>query len=430
MSRRHGATAIMTCACMTGILFLAAMAIDAGNLLAARRHAQNCCDAAALAGAIKLATLQAQGSTPGNSDITGAVNTSASHNNFTDGSNCTVAVHWPPSSGSFASNNNAVEVDVTFTKANMVVTGSNTVTVRSVATCDASASTFFPMLLLEPTGSKSFWVTSGNLTMSGAPVHVNSTSTTAAVVEGSGSSIANATVQVVGGSSGGFTPAAVTGDSPLANPLALLPVPSTSGLTTHSQSSYLPDSSGKVALTPGYYPNGLYVINGGNVTMAAGLYYIEGGNFWINTTGTVTANNVTIYHNGPNSSALLNTNYGLNVGICLCPTNGNYTFTPPTTGTYAGVSFFHGPDVTSEAFYDFWGSAVLTVGLQYFPKSTLRCWSVTNGLITCNELIALDLKLTGTHEIYGTSQNGGFSKVTWTASRASNRPLTNVVLVE
>ena len=36
--RRHGTTAILLCLCMTGILFLTAMAIDLGNLMAARRH--------------------------------------------------------------------------------------------------------------------------------------------------------------------------------------------------------------------------------------------------------------------------------------------------------------------------------------------------------------------------------------------------------
>jgi hypothetical protein len=160
------------------------------------------------------------------------------------------------------------------------------------------------------------------------------------------------------------------------------------------------------------------------------LYYVEGGNFWVNTTGKVTGNGVTIYHNGSNATALLNEDYGLNVGICMCLSNNNYTFTPPTSGPYAGISFFQGPNCTGEAFYDFWGSGSLNCGIQYFPNSTLRCWSVTNGIINCNELVSKDFKLTGTHEIYGTSQNGGFSKLTWNSSRASNRPATNVFLTE
>jgi hypothetical protein len=95
------------------------------------------------------------------------------------------------------------------------------------------------------------------------------------------------------------------------------------------------------------------------------------------------------------------------------------------------MSFFHNPSYTGEAFYDFWGTGKLNTGIQYFNGSKLRCWSASNGgTINCNELVANSFKLTGTHEIYGTSQNGGFSKVTWNSTRAANRPPTNVYLAE
>ena len=94
--------------------------------------------------------------------------------------------------------------------------------------------------------------------------------------------------------------------------------PSTTGLSTYTTSTYSPNGSGNITLSPGYYPNGIY-ISSGNVTMSPGLYYISGGNFWINTTGTVTGNNVTIFHNGSNSNAQLMADYGLNVGILPVP---------------------------------------------------------------------------------------------------------------
>src|SRR5436309_2672522 len=119
------------------------------------------------------------------------------------------------------------------------------------------------------------------------------------------------------------------------------------------------DAHGNITLNPGYYPNGLYCINGGNVTMNPGLYYVENGNLWINTTGTVTGNGVTLYHNGSNGSALLKQQYGLDCGIVFCPTNNDYTITPPTSGTYAGISLFQSPSYTGTAFYDFWGTGAL-----------------------------------------------------------------------
>jgi hypothetical protein len=418
----------LICVSFTAILFLTALAIDMGNLMAARRHAQNCCDAAALAGCIKLAALQAQG-TPTQQPIQDAANLSATHNNFTNGSNCSITVNWPPTSGNFQ-DKNSVEVLLKFTQNNLVVSGSNSVTVRSVASCDTASTPSLPMLVLDPSAPKSFWINSGSLTMSGASIQVDSNNTSAAEVDGTSSS-AKVTVDVVGGSTGSFSPAANTGASPINNPYALLPIPSTSGMTTYTQSNYSPDGSGKITLNPGYYPNGLYCTNGGDVTLNPGLYYIEHGNLWINTTGTVTGNGVTIYHNGSDSTAQLMQSYGLNVGICLCLTNNNYTFTPPTSGAYAGISFFQSPNYTGEAFYDFWGTGSLNVGLQYFPSSTLRCWAASpGGVINCNELVTKDFKLLGSHEIYGNAYNSGFSKVTWNATRASNRPPTNVFLAE
>lgn len=451
-TERRGTVAILCAACFAGILFLTALAIDDGNLMAASRQAQNYADAAALSGCVKLATMNGAGQAPNASAITAAATLANTQNGFSSlGTNTSITVNWPPKYAdptngnapamctsvipnltatpkTYLNDTNTVEVYLTFTKANSIVAGSNTVTVRSVASCAPSASPTMPMLILDATAAKSFWVNSGNLTLSTAPVQVNSNSPTAAVVDGSGSSV-SATVKAVGGSSGSFSPAAKVGGNPVADPFGSVAEPTTTGLTKFTQSVWSPNSSGNVTLNPGYYPNGLYV-SSGNVTMNPGMYYVEGGNCWINTTGTVNGNGVTIFHNGSNSSAQLAANYGLNVGICLCPTDNNYTFTPPTTGPYAGMSFFQGAKCTGEAFYDFWGKGQLNVGTQYFPNSTIRSWAVKTGTINCNELVAKDFKLTGTHEIYGNTQNGGFSKVIWNAARTNTRPPTAVYMVE
>jgi hypothetical protein len=443
--------AVLCAACFTGILFLSALAIDDGILMATSRQAQNYADAAALTGAIKLANLHAAGTTPTGSVITTAATLADTQNSFSSlGTNTSITVNWPPkyvdpntglapnicssvipnltaTPKTYLNDTNSVEVYLTFTRANALVSGSNTVTVRSVASCSTSAAPTLPILVTDPTGANAFWVNGGSMTVNTAPIQVNSNSSTAADVA-TGSSV-SATVKAVGGSSGTFTPVAKVGGSPVADPFGAIVEPTTSGLTKFTTSTYTPNGSGNITLNPGYYPNGIY-ISSGNVTMNPGMYYVEGGNFWINTTGTVTGNNVTVFHNGSNSSAEMAANYSLNVGICLCPTDNNYTFTAPTSGPYAGISFFQGQNCTGEAFYDFWGSGQLNVGTQYFPNSTLRCWSVTTGVINCNELVTKDFKLLGTHEIYGNSENGGFSKLQWNASRATNRPAVSVYMVE
>ncbi len=425
-ARRRGATLALTLICLTGIVLLSALAIDCGNMMAQRRQAQNCADAAALAGCIKVANLYAQGTTPDATTVGTAVTTSASGNGYSSG----VTPHYPPTSGGHQ-NSYSVEADIQFTYNNLIIGGSTPVTVRAVATCNPGNAPYVPMLLTEPSAAKSFWVNSGKLTLNNSSIMVNSSSSTAAVVDGLSTSACDASVRTAGGTSGSFSPAAKAGFGPTANPYSLLPVPSTSGMTTYTTSSYSPNLSGTITLNPGYYPNGLYCINGGNVTMNAGTYVIKGGNFWINTTGTVTANGVTVVHDGGlTTSALAYQDFSITGGIILCPTNSNYTFTPPTSGTYAGISFFQTSNCTAPAMYDFWGTGTLNTGIQYFPKSTLRCWSKSGGTINCNQLVALDFKVSGAHEYYGTSQNNGFSTVTWNASKASNAPPTAVVLVE
>jgi uncharacterized membrane protein len=101
LRQRRGATLLLACASFAGIVFLFALAIDGGLMMAERRHAQNCCDAAALAGCVQLAALQAKGLTPSLVGIQQAAETSATNNNYTNGSNCTITVNWPPTSGNF-----------------------------------------------------------------------------------------------------------------------------------------------------------------------------------------------------------------------------------------------------------------------------------------------------------------------------------------
>ena len=167
------------------IMFLTALAIDSTSAMSARRHAQNCCDAAALAGGIVIAQQQSLGNTPSQQAIQTAVNNALSQNNFTNGTNCTVSVNWPPQAGNFE-NSNSVEVKMTITHGNLVVFGSNTLAVRSVASCSPSSVPSFPMLILDPSSADAFWVTSGSLTMGTPTVQVNSTNANAAVVDGGG----------------------------------------------------------------------------------------------------------------------------------------------------------------------------------------------------------------------------------------------------
>src|ERR1700729_1546238 len=83
-NKRRGTVAVLCAASFTGILFLTALAIDDGNLMAASRQAQNYADAAALSGCIKLANLNAAGTTPTAGVITTAATLADTQNSKLD----------------------------------------------------------------------------------------------------------------------------------------------------------------------------------------------------------------------------------------------------------------------------------------------------------------------------------------------------------
>jgi Flp pilus assembly protein TadG len=430
INRRRGTVLQLACVTFIGILFLGALAIDGGNLLAARRQAQNCCDSAALAACIKLAAVQAQGGTPTVAQVSTAANEALSANNYINGTNCTVTVNSPPTSGAFQ-DSNSVELLLKFTYSNLVVTGTDAVTVRSVASVTTSDSPSVPILLIDPTANgEVFSIYSGEFTLNLVPMHINSTSPFSAVVAGGmQGTIANVTLDLVGGYSGSFNPLPTGGAVPIANPYALVQPPSTAGLASFDQSSYLPDAGNNITLNPGYYPNGIKITDGGNVTLNSGTYSIGKG-LWINTPGTVTGNQVMLYVSGM-IGEMDEEGFGAKVAMWLSPTDGNYTFTPPTSGPYAGLSFFTDPGNAGRVWYDLFGTGALTAGIQYYPSSMLRLWTPQGqtGNVISNELVAKDLRLSGKHDIYKIKY-GMFTKVNWKASRAANRPPTNVFLAE
>ena len=90
-----------------------------------------------------------------------------------------MTTHYPPTSGTHQ-DNYSVEVSMQFTYNNLIMGGSQAVTVRSVATCSGSSAAYTPMILLEPSAAKSFWVNSGKLTLNSSYFMVNSSSSTAA----------------------------------------------------------------------------------------------------------------------------------------------------------------------------------------------------------------------------------------------------------
>jgi len=95
---------------------------------------------------------------------------------------------------------------------------------------------------------------------------------------------------------------------------------------------------------------------------------------------------------------------------------------------YAGMSFFHSPNYTGEALYDFLGVGAINTGIQYFPAACAT-WAADPAVPLCNELVARTSSWPVSHELWGDSQTTVF-QADLERTRAHYRPGTNVYLAE
>jgi hypothetical protein len=193
------------------------------------------------------------------------------------------------------------------------------------------------IIVLNPTVQKALEVTGpGSVLVKSGKIIVDSNNSNAAEITGSGN-VDSIEVDVTGtkpgyssSSSGLFVnnggPGNVkTGKAPTPDPLASLPEPDPTSLTT--QSSKQLNINSNTTLKPGRYVGGIGIA-GGTITMQPGIYYMDQGGFSVSN-GTVNGSGVMIFNNSQPSS-------GQKVTI----TGGNFDLTAPTSGTYQGIVIF------------------------------------------------------------------------------------------
>ncbi|RKY06440.1 MAG: hypothetical protein DRP56_07415 [Planctomycetota bacterium] len=139
-------------------------------------------------------------------------------------------------------------------------------------------------------------------------------------------------------------------------------------------------------LQPGYYPGGIE-ITGGNITLASGIYQIgetgdsknEGG---LSMNGGIINADQVMFHV-----------VGGKVDI---RGNTQLTLTPPTAGTYDGISLFQSRDNYLDAEINGGGYLNMT-GALYFPENKL--WVTGDGDTIGTQLIADTIEIAGTGAI-------------------------------
>jgi Flp pilus assembly protein TadG len=134
-------------------------------------------------------------------------------------------------------------------------------------------------------------------------------------------------------------------------------------------------SSGSTTLTPSCY-SGINVSGSGSITLASGIYYVNGG---INISGsvTVTGSDVTIISTG---------NFTSSGSVAI-------TLTAPKSGTTAGIAYAS----TSSSGSSFSGSQAMNFsGLVYYPNGSLSfSGSAAEGSSGCAEVVAQSVTLSG-----------------------------------
>jgi hypothetical protein len=218
------------------------------------------------------------------------------------------------------------------------------------------------VLILDPTADGALTV-SGNATINvTGSIVVNSNSSSALTVNGN-PTLTAASIPVVGNvhESGHptFSPAPVTGAAAVADPLANLAPPSTSGMTNYGAAKITGNST--QTLQPGIYSE-ITISGKASVTLSPGVYLIEGGGFTVSGNASVTGTGILIYNTGskyPNS--------GGTYGAIKLSGNSTVELSPATSGVYAGVVIDQDPNDTQTV--DIGSDISLASGWLYAPKA-------------------------------------------------------------
>jgi len=216
-------------------------------------------------------------------------------------------------------------------------------------------------LTLDDTGTGTFTVTDAAGSLN-AGIIVDSNATPAAYINGSGTISAPA-IGVVGTdkvkNAGTFSPTPTDGVTPVPDPLGGL-APPTPTSTTIPAGSYSCNSAcgtlpantygsislgagGTLTIPPGNYSS-ISVIGSATLTMEAGIYFITGP-FTVGGTGGASVNEssgVLMYFTCSSGNQIVAcASGGQSGGSLSLGGTGSMTFSPQTTGTYAGMTIFY-----------------------------------------------------------------------------------------
>jgi len=380
-----------------------AIAVDGGLLLHDRRTVQAVADAAALAAADNLYYNYQSGSgLDSTGDATKAALAVVSANGFGQAS---VTVNIPPQSGIAAGKPGYAEVLITYQQSRgfsgVFGKGAIPVSARAVAIGQWTAAKD-GILVLNPTAPGALTNTGGgSFTVVGAPTIVDSNAPNDATATGGGTCTSpefdlTGTPGISG--SGHWDGTIYSGQQPTPDPLRYIPEPdpSTMEVQSKNQTHFSGNTAKTFSISPGVYNGGITVSGQATLNMAPGIYYMNGGGFSFTGNGSLNASGVVIVNNPASNNDVINING-----------NGSINFSPPTTGTYAGISLWQTRTSTNSIYITGNGTSSMS-GTFYAQHGTLNVTGNGVGDVIGSQYISYNVTLGG---------NGGFS-ISWNANLA------------
>ena len=422
--RRRGSVAVVVTVCLIPLIGVMAMAIDGGFMIASKRRTQTVADASAHAAACRLyANLSTD---PTGLDVNGtaraaALLTAAANGFNNDGTTNTITVNIPPSplSNLFKTRPFYAEVIAVSKQpryfGSIFGSGTMAISARSVARGMAGGAQAYSnasIVALNSNLGSSLLVSGGAKLTTQSTIQVDSSNAQAALVSGGAtltapslnvtgnySVSAGANLNITGG--GGVNTAAASIPDPLAalaapNPLTLLP-------------QIFFSTYGSATISPGDYVGGLTIANGMTINMLPGVYYMRGGGFTAAGGTTIKGDGVTIYMD--NGGGQLTLSGGTNI-----------TLTPPTSGPYAGLTYFQDRSSTKPLIFN-GGSGNSISGTVYAAGAQAQVSGGTNTKVG-SQFVVNTLSVSGGATVNLNTTND--AKSGYIASGASAKSLTIV----
>jgi Flp pilus assembly protein TadG len=415
-NERRGAVAVLVAVCLFTIIGVVGLVLDGGLLRDQRRRVQASADSAALAAAYDLYWNYASsgGADAGGTARTSAFTTAYANGHTNDGTKSIVTVNIPPTSGSFAGQSGHAEVIVQYNQARGFsgVFGQGNLPVRGRAVARGRWASFNNgIIVLNPTDPNAFNSNGGGtVSVQNASVIVNSSDAAGGVSTG-GATITAPEIYFGGSpgysTSGGgtFTGTIYSNQTPTPDPLAYIPEPDPATMTLQSHNPTHISGNRSAVLWPGVYSGGISVTGQANLVLMPGIYYMDGGGFSFTGQGNLTANGVMIFNAPESNSDVINI-----AGL------GTINMSPPTSGTYKGISLFQERSSTNTIGITGNGGMSIT-GTFYTAGGTLAIQGNGGGDVVGSQYISYNLNLGG----------NGVINIDWNPDRTAKQRLVGLV---